>query len=134
MKRRPAGVRIRASGDSREQRTHREVGKARGTMTGVRAVITGEHILRFEEFEVPEDPAGSHVLVKVERTIISAGTELANYTGLEPDTRTPGRWCYYPWVPGYGGIGRVLAIGPDVRGIHPGQRVYGILHHATLHM
>lgn len=97
----------------------------------VRAVITSEEELHFEAFSVPSRPDGSFISVQVERTIISAGTELANYTGLEPDTRIPGRWCTYPWNPGYGGIGRVLAVGPDVSRVKPGDRVYGKFQHAN---
>src|SRR5579872_3322330 len=100
-------------------------------MRAVTARIVSEQTVRFDTFEIPDAPTGAQALVKLERTIISAGTELANYTGLDPDTRIPGRWCAYPWVPGYGGIGRVLAVGPDVRDITPGQRVYGIFNHAT---
>ena len=81
-------------------------------MVGVRAAIVAEQALRFDQFTLPDTPSGTEALIAMERTIISAGTELANYTGLDPDTRTPGRWCTYPWVPGYGGIGRILAVGP----------------------
>ncbi len=97
---------------------------------GTRAVVTAERLLSFERFELPE-PQGSQVLVRLERTIISAGTELANYTGLEPDTRVPGSWCCYPWNPGYGGIGRVIATGAEVTHLPLGDRVYGIFNHAT---
>jgi 2-desacetyl-2-hydroxyethyl bacteriochlorophyllide A dehydrogenase len=99
---------------------------------GVRANIVAERSLRFQWFEVPAEPKGSQVLLKLERTIISAGTELANYTGLDSDTRVPGAWCYYPWRPGYGGIGRILAAGPDAPAdLTPGKRVYGIFNHAS---
>ena len=97
----------------------------------VRAVIVSEQELRFERFELPSKPSGAELLVKVERTIISAGTELANYTGLDPDTRRPNRWCTYPWNPGYGGIGRVDAVGDSVRDFAPGDRVYARLQHAN---
>src|SRR5947209_9714536 len=93
----------------------------RNSITGIRAVIISEQELRFEEFKTPRYPGGTCVLAKAERTIISAGTELANYTGLDPDTRRPNRWCTYPWNPGYGGIARVLAVGPDVKDIEPGD-------------
>ena len=56
-------------------------------MKAVRAVVIAEQTLKFEEFELPDSPAHAEALVKMERTIISAGTELANYTGLEPNTR-----------------------------------------------
>jgi len=100
------------------------------TLAAVRAVIVSEQEMHFEEFRVPREPAGAEILVRLERTIISAGTELANYTGLDPDTRTPGRWCTYPWNPGYGGIGRVEAAGPAAR-FPVGERVYGRFHHAN---
>ncbi len=102
-----------------------------GDFTGVRAVIVSEQELHFEEFALRSRPSGAELLVKVERTIVSAGTELANYTGLDPDTRRPNRWCTYPWNPGYGGIGRVLAAGDDVDEFTPGDRVYGRFQHAN---
>jgi 2-desacetyl-2-hydroxyethyl bacteriochlorophyllide A dehydrogenase len=101
------------------------------SVKSVRARIVGEQHVEFEAIELPDEPSGANVLVKLERTIISAGTELSIYTGLEPDSRVPGAWCAYPWAPGYGGIGKVLAVGPAVQGIKPGQRVYGIFHHGA---
>jgi len=100
-------------------------------MQGIRASIVSEQKVIFENFDLPDQPAGSQVLIETERSVVSAGTELANYTGLDTDTRVPGAWCCYPWRPGYGGVGRVLAVGPDVKGITPDQRVYGIFLHAT---
>src|SRR5438270_6711775 len=100
-------------------------------MKAVRASIYAEQKVGFETLELPVRPTGTQVLIKVDRTIVSAGTELANYIGLDPDTRIPGMWCAYPWRPGYGGIGRIVAVGPDVRHLSVGQRVYGIFHHAT---
>ncbi|MDX1931557.1 MAG: TIM barrel protein [Capsulimonadales bacterium] len=107
-------------------------GAEASVVDGVRANIVAERTLRFEWFSLPAAPQGSQVLLRTLRTIISAGTELANYTGLESDTRVPGAWCYYPWRPGYGGIGEVLAVGPHApRHLQPGMRVYGILNHAS---
>jgi 2-desacetyl-2-hydroxyethyl bacteriochlorophyllide A dehydrogenase len=100
-------------------------------MKAVRASIVGEQKVIFEEFDLPDQPVGTQVLIKVDRTVVSAGTELANYIGLDPDTRIPGRWCAYPWRPGYGGIGQVVAAGPDVKTLSVGDRVYGIFNHAT---
>ncbi len=100
-------------------------------MKAVRASIVAEQTVRWETFELPDQPTGSQVLIKVDRTIVSAGTELANYIGLDPDTRIPGRWCAYPWRPGYGGIGHIVAVGPDVTHLKVGQRVYGIFNHAS---
>lgn len=100
-------------------------------MQGTRASIIAQNTLRFESFELPDTPGSGELLLQMERTIISAGTELANYTGLEPATRVPGSWCYYPWNPGYGGIGRVLKVGTGVSHFNEGDLVYGIFNHAT---
>lgn len=100
-------------------------------MQAIRASIIAEQKVIFENYDLPDQPVGSQVLVQTERTVVSAGTELANYTGLDSDTRVPGAWCCYPWRPGYGGVGRVIAVGPDVKGIAPGDRVYGIFLHST---
>ncbi|HTE18732.1 MAG TPA: zinc-binding dehydrogenase [Armatimonadota bacterium] len=100
-------------------------------MWAIHAVITGEQTLGFRRFQLRERLKPTEVLVKVDRTIISAGTELANFTGLDPDTRDRGKWCCYPWVPGYGGIGRVVEVGNAVKGLAAGDRVYGIYNHAT---
>lgn len=100
-------------------------------MQAVRASIVAEQTVRFESFSLPDVPEGHQILIRVLRTIVSAGTELANYTGLDPDTRIEGMWCAYPWLPGYGGIGEIIAIGPEVKHLKVGQRVYGIFHHAS---
>lgn len=101
------------------------------TIHAVRAIITSEQELHFEAFEVPAIPDGHNITVQLERTIISAGTELANFTGLDSDTRIPGRWCTYPWNPGYGGIGRIMSVGPEAARFQVGDRVYGKFHHAS---
>jgi 2-desacetyl-2-hydroxyethyl bacteriochlorophyllide A dehydrogenase len=100
-------------------------------MQAIRARFVAERTLRFEPFELPDTPGDGQILVQMVRTIISAGTELANYTGLDADTRVPGAWCAYPWTPGYGGIGRVLKAGPGVTRLKEGDLVYGIYPHAT---
>lgn len=99
-------------------------------MTGIRASITARRTVELQRFEVPE-PSPDQLLLQVERTVISTGTELANYTGLEPDTQVPGAWCCYPWTPGYGGVGRVLQAGANVQGFSEGDRVFGLLNHAS---
>ena len=101
------------------------------TETGLRAVVPGERQVAFERFALPTTLAPGEVLLRIERTVISAGTETANYTGLDPGVHVPGNWNTYPWRPGYGGVGIVSALGPGVHGLHEGQRVYGIFHHAT---
>ncbi|MDR1011327.1 MAG: hypothetical protein LBM04_09435, partial [Opitutaceae bacterium] len=52
------------------------------------------------------------ILIENECSIVSAGTELACRKGLE-------WWAQFPFVPGYGSVGRVVKIGPEAatRGI-----------------
>lgn len=96
---------------------------------GRRAVIVSERRAEFER-AVFGQPKGAQVLVRMERTIISAGTELAIYTGLDPNTRVPGQWATWPFRSGYGGLGRVITAGPDA--VYPvGTRLFGIHNHAS---
>lgn len=97
----------------------------------LRAVVPGERQVTFEEFSIPDALEPAQVLVRLERTVISAGTETANYTGLDAGVHQPGNWNTYPWRPGYGGVGIVLRRGGAVTSLSEGQRVYGIFHHAS---
>ncbi|MFN0146946.1 MAG: zinc-binding dehydrogenase [Dehalococcoidia bacterium] len=99
--------------------------------TGLRAVVPGERQVSFEQFELPAALGPRELLVRLERTVISAGTETANYTALDPGVHVPGNWNTYPWRPGYGGVGTVIARGAAVSYLQTGDRVYGIFHHAT---
>ena len=56
---------------------------------------------------------GRQVLVKSDYSLISAGTELANYHAL-PNTSIEGYDCTFPRSVGYSGSGHVLAVGPEV--------------------
>lgn len=74
------------------------------------------------------DPAslqGSEVIVRSETSIISTGTELARLRGTEIGGRG------LPARPGYGTIGRVETVGPDVKDFKPGDRVFFAGKHAS---
>lgn len=60
---------------------------------------------------------GSRVMVKMEYTVVSGGTERANIMAL-PNTPQ-----VFPSSLGYCGVGRVVEIGPDVKKIAVGDRV-----------
>jgi threonine dehydrogenase-like Zn-dependent dehydrogenase len=67
-----------------------------------------------------------HVLIKNEASAISAGTELAVFTGIHQWLNDPTRtWPRFPFVPGYSGVGRILALGAgvDAAAYAVGQRV-----------
>jgi 2-desacetyl-2-hydroxyethyl bacteriochlorophyllide A dehydrogenase len=62
-------------------------------------------------------PTAGQVSVLVEASAVSAGTERARWLGL------PGAAIRYPHFPGYSLAGSVLAVGPGVYDILPGDRV-----------
>jgi 2-desacetyl-2-hydroxyethyl bacteriochlorophyllide A dehydrogenase len=71
------------------------------------------------------------LLIETEFTFISAGTELANYTGKEPKVFQPGNWCTYPWKSGYSNVGIVRARGSNVTTVEVGKRVFTYGNHAS---
>lgn len=101
-------------------------------MRAHRYLITGERQVALEAFDFdPDDLRPGEVSVEVEVTAVSPGTETAVYTAADPDVHDPRGWCPYPWAPGYSGVGRVLAAAADVTNVRPGDRVVGLLRHAT---
>jgi 2-desacetyl-2-hydroxyethyl bacteriochlorophyllide A dehydrogenase len=83
------------------------------------------------EVELPP-PAANQVLVAAEVSAISAGTELAVYTGTHQWLKDPALpdWKF-PFRPGYSAAGAVVAVGADVRGWQPGDRVSFPGNHAS---
>jgi threonine dehydrogenase-like Zn-dependent dehydrogenase len=65
------------------------------------------------------------VAIRNEYTLISPGTELACLSGSES-------WARLPFVPGYAGCGRVLAVGEDVAHLSEGDRVFSYTKHASI--
>ena len=100
-------------------------------MEGRRIMIKGPMDLEVQRFEVDPEPGEGRVLVKNRYTAISAGTELSIYTGTNPRVYEPGSWCNYPHVPGYAGIGEVIAVGPGVGSLKVGDYVFHHPHHAS---
>jgi threonine dehydrogenase-like Zn-dependent dehydrogenase len=107
------------------------------TFTGPGLVFAAERDCRVEEAVLDESALKpGEVGIEVEVSVVSAGTEVANFTGLDPLTRVPGSWNAYPHRPGYGGVGRVVALGPvstpvpAAGGYAVGDRVFAICRHA----
>jgi len=63
------------------------------------------------------EPGLRDLVVEVSASIVSSGTERARFLGL-PNARVD-----FPHRPGYSASGRVVAAGPAVRGVQPGQEV-----------
>ena len=103
------------------------------TMTkAIRWKMTEKQQVVLETFEfATEALQPSEIAVRTEFTAISPGTECANYQALDPDVYSPTGWCRYPWTPGYTGVGRVTAVGAEVREFAVGDRVHGFMPHAS---
>jgi len=64
------------------------------------------------------------VLVKTHYSLISPGTELAQYTHTHVGFNIPGHWAKYPLYPGYATVGEVVQVGDAVHSFHPGSIVF----------
>ncbi len=80
-----------------------------------------------------DEPGPGEMLLETVATFISAGTELAIYTGLDPEAGRPGGWCSYPFKPGYANVSRVIAVGDGVRVASVGERVFTMHGHVSRH-
>jgi 2-desacetyl-2-hydroxyethyl bacteriochlorophyllide A dehydrogenase len=94
-------------------------------------VITAPYQVSVREVELPP-PAANQVLVQTEVSAISAGTELAVWTGTHQWLQDPNLpdWKF-PFRPGYSAAGTVAAVGSGVSGWRPGDRVSYPGNHAS---
>ncbi|MFN3652760.1 MAG: zinc-binding dehydrogenase [Armatimonadota bacterium] len=92
-------------------------------MQGREWVVVRERELAFREIEVPEPGAGQ-VLLRTEASLVSAGTELAIFTGIHQGLTNPDvDWPKYPQGMGYMAVARVEQVGPGVEGFRRGDRL-----------
>jgi threonine dehydrogenase-like Zn-dependent dehydrogenase len=100
-------------------------------MQGVQLVVPAPHEVRVEPYEIPE-PGPDQIRVRTEVSLVSAGTELAIYTGIHQGLTNPNTaWPKFPQVMGYMAVGRVEACGERVTAVKPGQRLICSGRHAT---
>src|SRR3954467_4142508 len=100
-------------------------------MRAIQAVITKPFAADVREVDLP-DPAPNQILVATEVSAVSAGTELAVYTGTHQwllDPNLPD-WKF-PFRPGYSAAGTVVAVGADIKDWKPGDRVSYPGNHAS---
>lgn len=85
-------------------------------MEALRVVFTEPCVAQLQSRVLPE-VTGDNVLVKMDYTVVSGGTERAYLMGM-PNTRQ-----VFPTGIGYCGLGRILEIGHGVKDFQPGDRV-----------
>jgi threonine dehydrogenase-like Zn-dependent dehydrogenase len=101
-------------------------------MCARRLVALRPRHLELEEFELADQPPPGTVLAETTCTLISTGTELANWTGLTAYRRAMGEdWSAQPYRPGYSYVGVVRAAGDGVAGVAVGDRICGQGGHAS---
>jgi len=71
------------------------------------------------------EPGPGQVLIRIEKTAVSAGTEQAFFN------RMSNTGASFPSFPGYSGAGTVVRVGRRVRGIAPGARVAAAAAHSS---
>ena len=101
-------------------------------MKAKRLVFPEKERCEVEEYDVAP-PAAGEVLVKNRLSLISAGTELAMFTGIHRGFSVPEfSYARYPFRPGYAAVGEVLEVGEGVDDIRPGDVVLHTGKHATV--
>lgn len=100
-------------------------------MQGQRWVVPGERQTRLESFPVP-DPGPRQLVLRTEASLVSAGTELAIYTGIHQGLTNPRTtWPKYPQAMGYMSVVRVEQVGVDAREYREGERLLTSTGHAS---
>jgi 2-desacetyl-2-hydroxyethyl bacteriochlorophyllide A dehydrogenase len=97
-----------------------------------KVVVTGQHQVELQDATMSDSVGDDELLIETDRSFISAGTELAVYTGKEERVFQPGQWCTYPTVPGYANAGTVIAVGKNVKKTEVGRRVFTFSKHASV--
>ena len=100
------------------------------SITAKRVVFPEVKKAEWETVSLDEEPKPNQLLIKTARTLVSAGTEIAIYSGSHIGYSTPGsRYPRLPFYPGYAYAGTVEKAGAEVTAFKPGDRVLGSMGH-----
>jgi L-iditol 2-dehydrogenase len=97
-------------------------------IAATRLVSPAAREMRLEPFELPEEAPPGGILAQAEATVISTGTEIANYLGRTTQRGPDSTERYHP---GYSFAGTVLATGDGFTRFRAGDRICGPLPHAS---
>lgn len=95
-----------------------------------RLVAAGPGVLEFRDDQEIAAPAPGHITIRIERTLISPGTELAKLDGLT-GARSGSDWRENPLPLGYSAAGTVVAVGSHDDPFAVGDRVSASAPHAA---
>lgn len=100
-------------------------------MIARQAVIVEPNRVEIRSVELAP-PAANQILVRTLASAVSAGTELAVYTGTHQWLLDPAMpdWKF-PFRPGYSAAGEIVAVGSEITGWQPGDRVSYPGNHAS---
>jgi 2-desacetyl-2-hydroxyethyl bacteriochlorophyllide A dehydrogenase len=97
----------------------------------VRWVVQAQGETRLEPFSLPPLESGQ-ILVRTEASLVSAGTELAIFTGIHQGLTNPHvPWPKYPQAMGYMAVVTVEEVGSGVTGVKIGDRLLTSTGHAA---
>lgn len=100
-------------------------------MRGRRLWITAPFGVEVQAHDLPDAPTHGQVLLRTEKTLVSAGTELAIVTGSHIGFTTGAAWPRYPMALGYTAVGWVERVGDGVEGWREGDRALAGTPHAS---
>ncbi|MGC9003331.1 MAG: zinc-dependent alcohol dehydrogenase [bacterium] len=94
-------------------------------MLKARQIVFPEpNVVELEEFEFDPAPGPNDVVIKGIASVVSAGTELSCLAGTA-------KWASFPFRPGYGMVGEVIAIGENVEGLRQGDIILTHTNHTS---
>ncbi len=94
-------------------------------MKGRQVLFTSPWNVELKDYEFDATQTGENdIVIKTDYSVVSAGTELAILSGGES-------WAKLPYVPGYGGVGRIISAGKNVKGLKEGDRVFSYTKHQS---